>query len=104
MTQLDFSALDFTSRAVSPYLELGAYEALWDQDRASFKTIASRFAGSPGALPSDFVDAGTSEEYADAVHRRLLEAGVEHYGVRVHGAGEYPDRLRDAEHPVELLY
>ena len=25
-------------------------------------------------------------------------------GVRVHGAGEYSEKLRDAEHPVELLY
>ena len=55
-------------------------------------------------MPSDFVDAGTSEAYADGVHRRLTDAGVQHYGVRVHGAGEYPARLRDAEHPIELLY
>ena len=26
------------------------------------------------------------------------------FGVRVHGAGDYPERLRDAKHPVELLY
>ncbi|MBJ2153545.1 MULTISPECIES: DNA-processing protein DprA [Paracoccaceae] len=104
MTQLDFGALDFAARAVSPFLELGAYEALWDQDNASFKTIAARFARVPGALPSDFIAPAQSTEYANAVHRALVGAGVRHYGVRVHGAGEYPDRLRDAEHPIELLY
>ena len=26
------------------------------------------------------------------------------FGVRVHGAGEYPRKLRDAAHPLELLY
>jgi DNA processing protein len=29
---------------------------------------------------------------------------VTRYGVRVHGAGEYPQKLRDAAHPIELLY
>jgi DNA processing protein len=104
MTQLDFGALDVAARAVSPFVELGAYEALWDQDNASFKTIAARFAKAPGALPSDFIEQGRSAEYANAVHRKLTQAGVGQYGVRVHGAGEYPKRLRDAEYPIELLY
>ena len=104
MTQLDFDVLDFAARAVSPFVELGAYEALWDQDNASFKTIAARFARAPGALPSDFIERNRSAEYANAVHRKLTDAGVRQYGVRVHGAGEYPERLRDAEHPIELLY
>ena len=34
----------------------------------------------------------------------LREKGVSSFGVRVHRAGEYPVRLRDARHPVELLY
>ena len=104
MTQLDFSSLDFEARAVSPYLELGAYEALWSQQNVSFKTLANRFASCPGAIPSDFVDAAEALNFANFAHRRLHETGVEHYGIRVHGAGEYPRRLRDAKHPIELLY
>ena len=104
MQQLDFASLDFATKAVSPFAELGAYEALWDQDGTSFKKLAQRFAACPGAVPSDFVDQATSERYAKAVHSYLAEAGVRNYGVRVHGAGEYPARLRDAEHPIELLY
>ena len=104
MTQIDFSDLDFARRAVSPFVELGAYEALWEEDSASFKKIGTKFASSPGSLPSDFVNHKVSIENANIVHRRLQEVGVRDYGVRVHGAGEYPERLRDADHPIELLY
>jgi DNA processing protein len=104
MNLLDFGATDLATHAVSPFRELGAYEALWDREATSFKTLAQQFAASPGALPSDFVDEPTATRYANAVHQKLRSVGVAHYGVRVHGAGEYPERLRDAEHPIELLY
>jgi len=100
--QLGFQ--DFTERAVSPFIELGAYEALWEEPKASFKTLADRFAKRTGTLPSDFVERSNAARYANEVHARLIDAGIKNYGVRVHGAGEYPQRLRDAEYPVELLY
>ncbi|HZL62788.1 MAG TPA: DNA-processing protein DprA [Pseudolabrys sp.] len=100
--QLGFQ--DFTERAVSPFIELGAYEALWEEPKASFKTLADRFAKRTGTLPSDFVERSKAARYANEVHARLIDAGIKNYGVRVHGAGEYPQRLRDAEYPVELLY
>ena len=34
----------------------------------------------------------------------IREAGIEHFGVRIHGTTDYPARLRDANHPVGLLY
>jgi DNA processing protein len=34
----------------------------------------------------------------------LKAEGVNRFGVRVNHAGDYPPRLRDARHPVELLY
>ena len=38
--------------------------------------------------------------------RSLRDASkaVKRFGVRVHGAGEYPSKLRDATNPIELLY
>jgi len=102
--QLPLMPMDLASRAISPFVELGAYEAMWDRVNASFKTIAEQFAKLPDAVPSYFVDRKTSDRYATDVHRILRDAGVRQYGVRVHGAGEYPDRLRDAEYPIELLY
>jgi DNA processing protein len=45
-----------------------------------------------------------AEECALFVQERFREAHIDRYGVRVHGAGEYPEKLRDAAHPVELIY
>lgn len=104
MERLALTTSDSVAQTVSPILELGAYEALWDEKGASFKSLSERFGKEPGALPSDFVPATRAREYADYVVNRFKETGVTHYGVRVHGAGEYPSRLRDADHPVEMLY
>lgn len=101
---MELTSQDFAQKAVSPFMELGAYEALWDIQNASFKSIAAKFAKSVGAIPSDFVERPKAVRYANEVHGRLKDAGILNYGVRVHGAGDYPDRLRIAEHPIELLY
>jgi DNA processing protein len=102
--QLELNSQDFAQRAVSPFLELGAYESLWDEQNASFKSIAELFSKRAGAIPSDFVERSRASSYANDVHARLKEAGIASYGVRVHGAGDYPERLRVADHPIELLY
>lgn len=96
--------VDFAERAVSPRRELGAYEALWAREKTSFKSIAEDFASNPGAVPSDFVSAGDIEQYARLASGAIRDAGIQHFGIRVHGAGDYPPKLRDATHPVELLY
>jgi DNA processing protein len=84
--------------------ELGAYEALWDKPETTFKTLSEKFAARPHAVPSDFVSPKKAHEYAEFVRRRFREAEVTRFGVRVHGAGEYPQKLRDAANPIELLY
>jgi len=95
---------DFESLAVSPLRELGAYEAMWDNPGVTFKTLSEKFAAHRGALPSDFVTTAKAEEYADFVRERFRAAHIDRFGVRVNGAGEYPEKLRDAAHPVELIY
>lgn len=102
--ELAFNGTGFESRAVSPYLEMGAYEALWMREKASFRSLAKYFQEHPGSLPSDFVTADKAHECAQVVMKRFREAGVGRFGVRVHGAAEYPQGLRAAAHPVELLY
>jgi len=99
-----FQFKDFRERAVSPFVEMGAYEALWDKNETSFRTIADLFRKTPEAVPSDFVSLKIALHYAGDVRRRFQKAGVTQFGVRVHGAGEYPQKLRDAKHPIELLY
>jgi DNA processing protein len=90
--------------AISPRRELGAYEALWVQETASFKTIAKKFAAHPTALPSDFIPPGEADKCAADVMRILKDAGVHRFGIRLNHAGDYPSKLRDARHPIELLY
>jgi DNA processing protein len=102
--ELALERSDFELRAISPLTEMGAYEALWDKPGTTFKTLSEKFALQPDAVPSDFVPKAKAREYADFVQRRFREADVTRYGVRVHGAGEYPHKLRDAAHPVQLLY
>lgn len=104
MAQLSFEDSTLESSAASPFREMGAYEAMWCRPRTTFKTLADQFAKYPGRLPSDFVPDHEALEYAEAVHGRFMQANVHAYGVRVHGAGEYPPKLRDAACPVELLY
>ena len=89
---------------ISPLRELGAYEAMWLESGATFKKIADRFAADPEALPSDFVSASAAAQCASEVMAKLKAADVHQFGVRINHAGDYPQRLRDARHPVELLY
>lgn len=102
--QLTLPTGDLESRAISPIIEMGAYEALWDEEGASFKSIAERFKTHEGAIPSDFVKIIDIYTYAERALRILQDAGVGPFGIRVHGAGEYPIQLRDAKYPIELLY
>ena len=102
--ELHLGSTDFETRAVSPFHEMGAYEALWSEQETTFKSLSERFARYPGSVPSDFISPAEAHECAVFVKRRFDEAEVEGFGVRVHGAGEYPEKLRDAAYPVALLY
>jgi DNA processing protein len=96
-------ALPAPARAISPFLDLGAYEVLWTRPGASFRRLAALFREHPGALPSDLVQEGEARAMARQVVARLARAGISSFGVRIHGSPEYPRRLRDAASPPELL-
>lgn len=98
------AATDFAARAIAPKRELGAYEAMWARKGAWFKSIAEGFREHSGDIPSDFVSEADIEKYSRLALGAIQNAGIKHFGIRVNGAGEYPQKLRDAEHPVELLY
>ncbi|SIR38467.1 DNA processing protein [Rhizobium sp. RU35A] len=85
-------------------LELGAYEALWSEQNASFKSLAEKFAESPEARPSDFIPPEQARLVASRVIDKLRGPDGTRFDVRVRGELEYPERLRQATHPVELLY
>jgi DNA processing protein len=90
--------------SISPMREMGAYEALWVKTSATFKRLADKFRARPDAVPSDFVAPSVADKFAEQALEILNRADVQRFGVLVHGAGEYPQRLRETDHPVELLY
>jgi len=89
---------------ISPATEMGAYEALWAEQGATFKRIAEKFKSSPSSLPSDFVEPSDIETFKDKALELIEKAGVENFGIRIHGTAEYISKLRDAKYPIELLY
>ena len=91
-------------RPIDAALEIGAYEALWSEQHASFKTLAGRFAQEPGIRPSDLVPEADARQVGLRVLGKIRERTRARFDVRLHGEIEYPARLRDAAHPVELLY
>lgn len=90
--------------AVSPFVEMGAYEALWAKEKMSFKAIADLVRNSLSTPLSAFVDKAESALFADRVFERLHAAGLSDFGVHVRPDYSYPEKLLDADHPVELLY
>jgi DNA processing protein len=93
-----------TLRAISPLKEMGAYEALWAKPETTFTSLAAKFREHQDYLPSDFVEEYEAQYFSEIVRGMLRDAGIAKFGIRVHRAGEYPKKLRDAEDPVELLY
>ena len=92
------------SAAIAPLAEIGAYEALWCQGNISFRRLAELFRQSPGAQLSDFVDREQASKYARQAIETLHAGDVADFEVLLHGSASYPQQLRDAEHPLELLY
>ena len=92
---------------VSLQNEMIAYETLWGMQSATLKSLAEKFA-EHNLLPSQLLDRLADldlfeqRELKEAVCQFL--APLSGFSVCVHGAFQYPDRLRDARHPVELFY
>ncbi|MCR9088684.1 MAG: DNA-protecting protein DprA [Rhodobacteraceae bacterium] len=74
------------------------------QKGATFKTLAEKFSADATALPSDFVSPQEADQAATSAIESLHKSGVYQFGVRINKAGDYPTKLRDAKHPIELLY
>lgn len=93
----------FAAAPIEPRVEVGAYESLWLGQKAWFTSIAELFREHPGALPSELVPEAVAQDTYERLSAELGER-LSEVRVRVHGSSEYPERLRHADHPVELLY
>ena len=89
---------------VSILIEMGAYESLWLKKGASFKSFSENFSQSPNSLPSEFVLRSEAIKCSKRVIKELHSNGVSNFGFQVNHSPDYPQKLRDAQHPIELLY
>lgn len=102
--QLNFSSLDSFGHAISPFEEMAAYEALWSENGATFRSIADRFRKYPDTIPSGMVTENVRKEFKEILKDIFDRFQVKHFGIRIHRANEYPEKLRDAKHPIEVFY
>jgi DNA processing protein len=94
--------LDPFAEAISPLREIIAYEFLWTSWRnSSFKKFAEMFANNPGKKPSDLVKEEDIEGFWDIVLPVLSKSKPKFL---INNTFDYPQRLRDAKEPVEVLY
>jgi DNA processing protein len=86
------------------FVEMGAYEALWERPGASFKTVSEWLGGAPSGRASDLIPLATAKTYAREIIQRLSSASVSDVGVRLSGTPEYPSKLSDARYPLRAFY
>ncbi|WP_104012066.1 DNA-processing protein DprA [Burkholderia anthinoferrum] len=102
------SAIEFDSLLSAPPVdqrrEMGAYEWLWNSERASFKSLAETFRQNPGLTPAEIVEDELIDSTLEQVDRELVAAKVHDLNFCVHQTADYPPKLRDAEHPLEFFY
>lgn len=94
----------FFSNAISPHEEMVAYETLWAMPDESQKSIAEQYKANPG-LPSQLLRQRQdllSDELTSEVYKYLQS--LSGFSISVHGAFQYPAKLRHAQYPLELIY
>lgn len=103
---MNFHSADetFIKNPIFPFREMAAYEALWSDRTASFKRLSELFAKNPESLPSSFVDEEKIKEYLEILKNRILDKSEIKTNLMINSTLDYPDKLRDAKEPVEILY
>lgn len=98
------SMFDESFKPVSKYEEVSAYEALWDKQGSSFKHLSELFKQHPNCLPSELVSENTRKEYKALFSQIINKYKLSSFGIAIYSVDDYPEKLRDAKYPVELLY
>ncbi len=81
--------------------EMGAYEFLWSQQGTTFKRLAELFKRNPDSLPSELVE----ENYIkDTLNQLEYWISNSEFNILLNGTLDYPEALRDATYPVEMIY
>lgn len=91
----------FTRPPVNVEDEMGAYEFLWSQQGATFKTLAELFKENPNRLPSELVEESYIKHTLEVLNQWV---GKSNFDISLYGTLDYPESLRDAIYPVEMFY
>lgn len=88
----------------SRQIEIGAYEALWLEKGATFKTVSARVDTAPGGMPSELVKPELAKICAQDVTARFRKAGLSDIETHLLGEPGYPAKLCDARYPLRAFY
>lgn len=102
METLDFKPFE---NSINAKKEIIAYEALWKKNGASFKKIASQFAAKQFGKISDSISEMEFNDAYKAFVSVLSDSAIPYYPKAViKDTFDYPERLLDAQDPLEILY
>ena len=86
------------------FLEMGAYEALWERPGATFKTVSEQIGRTSTGRAVGLVTPDIAETNAREILRRLSQANVSDVGIRLFDTSDYPRKLCDARYPLRAFY
>lgn len=99
---------EIVDSAVSPLEEAAAYEALWDLDNASFKSISTKIKKLNIVKISELLLTSSQNDslnhYKELLLQIFRENNLSGLGIRIKGTLDYPESLMDDKNPVEVLY
>src|SRR5665213_1371160 len=97
-----FSSVD---NIIRPAWEIASYESLWEK-YPTVKKIADLFRQHDYKLPSQVAKfVGILDEQVEILKREINELfAFKCYSAIFHGDFNYPEKLRQAEHPSEIVY
>ena len=91
------------SEAVDAFLEMGAYECLWER-HGTWGRLDEFLRAAPHEKISELVGEMEARECAQRADRVLGKAGIRRFGVRTRTEAEYGDELRAAASIPPCLY
>jgi len=90
--------------AISPDIELGAYEYLLNEEVSSYKQLSDLMKEKKALTPSLLVSQSNAEKYMDDAISRINKSHINNFDVIVAGTSDYIEKLNDLENPIPVLY
>ena len=91
------------SGAINSFLEMGAYEYLWER-HGTWRRLEKFLLAEAHEKVSELVTEADARQYAERANRVLRAAGIEWFGVRTRTEAEYGSKLRAAASIPPCLY